>query len=185
MKHRRVTRASRRLDRDPVNDHPNRTVPSGHAQVTNAWSQATRAVVTGAFDLSRLAYAAFRATGRGNIINISSVAGVATLPQRAFYGASKAALNHLTQLLAAEGGRDGDPRQRRSPLVYTHTDGSQCLVARRVVPPDSRSDTVCSASRSPRTLHARWLSSACRHQATLQAICSPWTAAFWRRDFDQ
>ena len=60
-----------------------------------------------AFELSRLAYGAFRAAGRGNIINISSVAGVTTLPQRAFYGASKAALNHLTQSLAAEWGRDG------------------------------------------------------------------------------
>lgn len=62
--------------------------------------------LTAAFDLSRLAYGVLRAAGRGNIINISSVAGVATLPQRAFYGASKAALNHLTQSLAAEWGRD-------------------------------------------------------------------------------
>lgn len=53
-----------------------------------------------AFDLSRLAYGAFRAAGRGNIINVSSVAGMTTLPQRGFYGASKAALNHLTQSLA-------------------------------------------------------------------------------------
>ncbi len=209
MKHHRVTRASGCLDRDPVNDHPNGTVPSGPANERLSL-EATRAVVTGAgrgigaaivaevpslgasvlgvsrgredlahlqvenasrdrlhilsadltdasqrslviseaqerlggidvlvnnagvafrapaseadvdqfrrlldlnliaaLDLSRLAYAAFRATGRGNIINISSVAGVATLPQRAFYGASKAALNHLTQSLAAEWGRDG------------------------------------------------------------------------------
>ncbi len=42
-----------------------------------------------AFDLSRVAHTAFRAHGRGNIINVSSVVGLSTLPQRAFYGARR------------------------------------------------------------------------------------------------
>lgn len=137
-----------------------------------------------AFDLSRFAYAAFRATGRGHIVNISSVTGVATLPQRAFYGASKAALNHLTQSLAAEWGRDGIHVNAVLPWFTRTPMAASVLTQRRMVPPDSRSDTVAARSGA-RGRHARWLSSAYRHQATLLASCSPWTAAFWRKAFNR
>lgn len=59
-----------------------------------------------AFDLSRLAYSTFCKEGGGGIINISSVTGVRVLPLRVLYGTSKAALNHLTEALAAEWGPD-------------------------------------------------------------------------------
>jgi NAD(P)-dependent dehydrogenase (short-subunit alcohol dehydrogenase family) len=39
---------------------------------------------------------------RGSVVNISSVAGTLSMPGRAFYGASKAALNSLTRSLARE-----------------------------------------------------------------------------------
>lgn len=38
----------------------------------------------------------------GSIVNVSSVAGILATPGRAFYGATKAALNHLTRTLARE-----------------------------------------------------------------------------------
>lgn len=39
---------------------------------------------------------------RGSVVNISSVGGALSMPGRAFYGASKAALNSLTRSLARE-----------------------------------------------------------------------------------
>ncbi|GGO94255.1 SDR family NAD(P)-dependent oxidoreductase [Wenjunlia tyrosinilytica] len=38
----------------------------------------------------------------GSVVNVSSVGGVLSLPGRSLYGASKAALNHLTRSLARE-----------------------------------------------------------------------------------
>lgn len=40
--------------------------------------------------------------GRGSVVNIGSVGGLLALPHRAAYGASKAALHHLTRSLARE-----------------------------------------------------------------------------------
>jgi NAD(P)-dependent dehydrogenase (short-subunit alcohol dehydrogenase family) len=39
---------------------------------------------------------------RGSVVNVTSVAGVLSMPGRSFYGASKAALNSLTKSLARE-----------------------------------------------------------------------------------
>ncbi|MEU0399874.1 glucose 1-dehydrogenase [Streptomyces sp. NPDC006197] len=41
-------------------------------------------------------------THRGSVVNISSVGGALSMPGRAFYGATKAALNSLTRSLARE-----------------------------------------------------------------------------------
>lgn len=38
----------------------------------------------------------------GSVVNVTSVAGVLAAPNRSFYGASKAAVNHLTRSLAKE-----------------------------------------------------------------------------------
>jgi Tropinone reductase 1 len=59
-----------------------------------------------AFALSCLAYPHLKAS-RGSIVNISSVTSHRALPIRAAYGTSKAALDHLTRLLAVEWGPDG------------------------------------------------------------------------------
>ena len=45
--------------------------------------------------------------GRGNIINMSSQAGVVALPTESLYCASKAAVSHLTRCLAVEWGKYG------------------------------------------------------------------------------
>lgn len=44
----------------------------------------------------------FLRRGQGAVVNVSSVAGVLSMPGRSFYGASKAAINSLTRSLARE-----------------------------------------------------------------------------------
>ncbi|WP_437436759.1 SDR family NAD(P)-dependent oxidoreductase [Salinispora arenicola] len=39
---------------------------------------------------------------RGSVVNVTSVGGALATPHRSFYGASKAAINHLTRSLAIE-----------------------------------------------------------------------------------
>lgn len=51
--------------------------------------------------LIRRAIPALRATA-GTVVNIGSIGGLLSVPQRALYGASKAALHHLTRSLARE-----------------------------------------------------------------------------------
>ena len=51
--------------------------------------------------LIRAAAAPLRAV-RGAVVNVSSIGGVVATPGRAAYGASKAAVNHLTRSLARE-----------------------------------------------------------------------------------
>ncbi|MGC5053374.1 SDR family NAD(P)-dependent oxidoreductase [Micromonospora sp. DT48] len=52
-------------------------------------------------DLIRCALPQLRAN-KGSVVNISSVGGVLSMPGRAYYGATKAALNSLTRSLARE-----------------------------------------------------------------------------------
>ena len=56
--------------------------------------------LVGTFRLCRLAMPYLRATGDGSIVNVTSVAGVRPTGSSIPYAASKAALNHLTRLLA-------------------------------------------------------------------------------------
>jgi NAD(P)-dependent dehydrogenase (short-subunit alcohol dehydrogenase family) len=51
--------------------------------------------------LIRHAIAALRET-RGTVVNVGSIGGLLAVPSRALYGASKAALHHLTRSLARE-----------------------------------------------------------------------------------
>jgi len=55
-----------------------------------------------ALQWSRLVYRTWMAEHGGAIVNVASVAGVRPAPQIAMYGASKAALIHLTEELAVE-----------------------------------------------------------------------------------
>nr|WP_206439295.1 SDR family oxidoreductase [Streptomyces scabichelini] len=57
--------------------------------------------VVAAAELTRAALPELRAN-RGSVVNVSSVGGVLAMPGRAYYGASKAALNSLTRSLAVE-----------------------------------------------------------------------------------
>jgi ketoreductase RED2 len=56
--------------------------------------------VVGAYHLTRLALPHLKATGDGAVVNVSSVAGVRPTGSSIPYAVSKAALNHLTVLLA-------------------------------------------------------------------------------------
>jgi ketoreductase RED2 len=56
--------------------------------------------VFGTFNLIRLAMPHLRATGEGAVVNITSIAGLRPTGSSIPYAASKAALNHLTALLA-------------------------------------------------------------------------------------
>ena len=62
--------------------------------------------LTSAFELSRMAYPLLKASGEGNVINISSVAGQKHLRTGAIYGMTKAAMIQLTKNLAGEWAAD-------------------------------------------------------------------------------
>jgi NAD(P)-dependent dehydrogenase (short-subunit alcohol dehydrogenase family) len=61
-----------------------------------------RVNVTAALHLTQLVLPSMRRTGAGTIVNVSSDAGVNAYPGWGGYGASKAALEHLSRTLAAE-----------------------------------------------------------------------------------
>lgn len=58
------------------------------------------------FALARAAYPALKASGRGVIINIGSIAGAMAFPRAVSYCASKAGIDGLTRSLAFEWARD-------------------------------------------------------------------------------
>ncbi|KAL1548809.1 tropinone reductase I [Salvia divinorum] len=58
------------------------------------------------YHLSQMAHPLLKASGRGNIVFISSVAGKTALPALAVYSASKGAINQLTKNLAYEWAKD-------------------------------------------------------------------------------
>ena len=60
-----------------------------------------------AFDLNRLLYPELKKSGQGNIIHVTSVAGLVHVRTGSIYGMTKAALNQLTKNLAAEWALDG------------------------------------------------------------------------------
>ena len=64
------------------------------------WDRLMRVNVKGPFQCSRAARSALEASGSGEIVNISSVAGIAGVGSSIPYCASKAALNILTLALA-------------------------------------------------------------------------------------
>lgn len=75
------------------------------AAVTVAhWEQVLRTNVTGTFLVSQAALPLLRQSADGWIINITSVAGVRQTGSSLPYAVSKAALNHLTTILAKHAG---------------------------------------------------------------------------------
>ncbi len=58
-----------------------------------------------------------KASGRGRIINIASQAGVVAIAEHAAYGASKAGLINLTQVMAVEWARHGITTNAIAPTV--------------------------------------------------------------------
>jgi len=66
------------------------------------YEQILQTNLTSTFELSRKAYPLIKKAGGGNVINISSVAGVKHLRTGSIYGMTKAAMIQLTKNLAAE-----------------------------------------------------------------------------------
>ncbi|CAJ1864043.1 unnamed protein product [Sphenostylis stenocarpa] len=70
------------------------------------YSQLMTVNLDSAFHLCQLAYPLLKASGKGSIVFISSVAGMVSLGTGAVYAASKAAINQLTKNLACEWAKD-------------------------------------------------------------------------------
>jgi ketoreductase RED2 len=70
------------------------------------WERILGVNVIGTWRLSRLAMPALRQDGGGAIINISSIAGVRAVGSSIPYSVSKAAINHMTELMAKVAGPD-------------------------------------------------------------------------------
>jgi NAD(P)-dependent dehydrogenase (short-subunit alcohol dehydrogenase family) len=70
------------------------------------WNAALAVNLTGAFLMCKYAVPQIRAAGGGTIINIASQLGHLGVPERAHYCATKAALLHLTRVLAIDHAKD-------------------------------------------------------------------------------
>lgn len=68
------------------------------------WDKVLRTNVVGTFLVTQAALPLLRASGHGWVINITSVAGLRQIGSSLPYAVSKAALNHLTTLLAKHAG---------------------------------------------------------------------------------
>lgn len=71
------------------------------------WEGALRSNLTSAFRACKAAIPHMVAAGRGVIINIASQLGIAGAPGRSIYGSSKAALIHLTKVMALDHAKQG------------------------------------------------------------------------------
>ncbi|OKL41563.1 SDR family oxidoreductase [Pontibacter flavimaris] len=60
-----------------------------------------------AFELNRLLYPLLQKSGQGNIVHVTSVAGLVHVRTGSIYGMTKAALTQLTRNLAVEWAKDG------------------------------------------------------------------------------
>jgi Tropinone reductase 1 len=76
--------------------------------------------VTSGFELARALHPRLKASGRGAVVFIGSVAGITTTGTGAIYAMDKAALGHLTRVLAVEWARDGIRVNNVAPW-YTKT----------------------------------------------------------------
>jgi NAD(P)-dependent dehydrogenase (short-subunit alcohol dehydrogenase family) len=86
--------------------------------------------VEGTFLGCRAAIPALRRAGGGSIINLSSIAGLLATPFQTAYGASKAAVKHLTMSVASHGAREKircnaiHPGQMRTRMIDAIYDGA-------------------------------------------------------------
>ena len=83
-------------------------IPHGDldAATDEVWDRILRVNLMGTWYMTRASLPAMRAGGGGCVINMTSIAGVAAIGSSIPYAVSKAALNHLTLLLANTLGPD-------------------------------------------------------------------------------
>lgn len=72
-----------------------------------AWHDVIDTNLTGVFNYCRAAVFTMMKAKRGSIVNVASIAGLRATPAQAAYGSSKAAIIHLTRILARELGPSG------------------------------------------------------------------------------
>ena len=105
-----------------VNNAATNPVMAGFLELgVAAWRKVFETNVTGVFLLSQAIARGMVARGSGSIVNIASNGGIHATPALAAYGASKAALIHLTKTMAMELGPRGVRVNAIAPgLVETH-----------------------------------------------------------------
>ncbi|HVN50300.1 MAG TPA: glucose 1-dehydrogenase [Acidimicrobiales bacterium] len=97
-----AVRVHGRLDVLVNNAGTTKVIP--HADLDAATEEVFRRILDvnliGTFELTKLALPHLRATGSGAVVNVTSIAGIRPTGSSIPYAVSKAALNHLTDLLA-------------------------------------------------------------------------------------
>lgn len=118
--HRSLQRAVRRLGRIDVLIN-NAGIWDGDAALRlsrRAWEAVVETDLTSVFFVSQAVAPYMIRQGYGKVINIASTSGVMALPQSAAYGTVKAALMHLTRILAVEWGPAGVRVMGVAPGVF-------------------------------------------------------------------
>ncbi|XP_027335750.1 tropinone reductase homolog At5g06060-like isoform X3 [Abrus precatorius] len=116
------------------------------------YSELMRVNLDSAFHLCQLAYPLLKASGKGSIVFISSVAGVMSLGTGSVYAVSKAAINQFTKNLACEWAKDNIrsncvvPWATRTPLLLQNQKFVDDAMARtplkRIAEPEEVSSLV-------------------------------------------
>ena len=134
------------------------TVPTPLADLAGStaeqWEQVLRVNVIGTFLVSQAALPHLRASGDGWIVNITSLAGVRQGGSSLPYATSKAAVNHLTTLMAKFTGPEvrvnaGRARTRRHAVDRRRALGRRCASR-------SRRPSRSTAAARPRTSPTPW-----------------------------
>ncbi|MER5868360.1 SDR family oxidoreductase [Streptomyces sp. NPDC002044] len=125
------------------------TRPIPHADLTAAtgdvWREILGVNVVGTWQTTVAAMPLLRGQGGGHVVNISSVAGVRPAGSSIPYAVSKAAVNHMTRLLAATAGPDVRVNAIAPGLIdtpWTRTEGFTAIRERvRATTPLRRTGT--------------------------------------------